>query len=615
MDLIKTLPLNILNNLSFLKQDFLGLNIYFWIFPTFLINLLISFLIVFVSYVFGKKILRLIKTDLQTKEYNYLIYIAIGFICISTGVAILGMFSLLKPFVLSLYLALVFIFSFDFPFKIKMEIKSFYNSIKFTLLELRKNKFIFIWIILFTLLALVNLFNPEIREDQYHVDSARNFLKTQTILIPPRENLHVSASPMLSEMYYTVGIFLYSKETARFIHFSFYLLIIFSLVHFAKIKKYKFAIFTPLLFASAPVVIKETSSMYTDFQWIFCLILSVLVLVDDFKNNKLKYSLSGFLLGGMISGKLWTIVIYPTILAFIATTSKISQIAKNLIYFSFFVIAVSGFWFLRAYILTGNPFYPAFINEAGITGIREKLTLFNYIGLNYALFDPKYYYNVFSPLFFIGLILFFYKFIENIKTILKLQIFRITIFMLILYALINYPFGRYLLGLYIFFIFISAFGLNNFVNRFKFSKIAINIILCFVFIYYFVSSMLILPYSLGISNKNNYLSRTFVRDNSSYYDFGHKFEKHISKTDIVAMYNFHGYYYADFNYIDTNFIFDKQNNSFNLLKKHGITKLLIRSGDIKWFCKQINLTNCDSGKYLLISSYLEFPNYYLYTIK
>jgi len=81
------------------------------------------------------------------------------------------------------------------------------------------------------------------------------------------------------------------------------------------------------------------------------------------------------------------------------------------------------------------------------------------------------------------------------------------------------------------------------------------------------------------------------------------------------MYNFHGYYYADFKYIDVNYIFDNKNKDFKLLKEKGVTKILIRGGDIKWFCEKIKINNCKSGNYSPISSYLEYPYYYLYNIK
>lgn len=610
MDLINRLSANIFNNFGLLQKDFIGFKPDFNVVIVFLICLIISALMILTSFALGKKIVKhLIKKE-EKKEYDYLIYTAVGFISISTFIGILGIFNLLKPIIISLLLVIIFILSFGFPFKIKENFLELYNSVFKTASGFKTNKYILIWIILFIFIALINLINPEIREDQYHIDQARIYLKQQTIIIPPKEGLQIGASPMLSEMYYMVGIFLYSKEVPRYLNFMFYLLTILALIHFSKLKNHKFAFFAPLLFASAPVVIKETSAGYTDFAWIFCLLLSTLLFIDS-KSVYKKYILSGLFLGAMVAGKLWTIVISPVFTFFVIyKTIKEKLKMKPLIFFAGAFIAVIALWFYRAFILTGNPLFPAF----GYS-FTAKRNFFEYIGLNYALFDPRYYFNVFNPLFFVGIVFLLIKLKENIKLFFKLEVFQIFILILILYTTIHYPYGRYLLGLYIFFIFSSSLGLTNFIDKFRYAKSVINVIVFFVFIYYFISSALILPYSFGIANKNNYLSRIFVRDNSSYYDFGNMFDKHISKDDYVAMYNFHGYYYADFNYIDTNFIFDKNNRSFDLLKKRGITKLLIRSGDINWFCKNLDLSGCTENKYQLISDYSTFPNYYLYSIK
>jgi len=82
-----------------------------------------------------------------------------------------------------------------------------------------------------------------------------------TIMITPKEQLHVSGSPMLSEMYYSIGIFLWSEESARYIHFVFYILVLLTLLEFAKNSKYKFSIYTPLLFVTAPVAVSVRTAI------------------------------------------------------------------------------------------------------------------------------------------------------------------------------------------------------------------------------------------------------------------------------------------------------------------------------------------------------------------
>ncbi len=618
MDLFFLLLSNITQKISFLKQDFTGFSIDYLVFINFAINLSLAILLIFVSFSLGRKILNYFTKEIDEKDFGYLIYIAFGYILIGSTVAILGLFSLLNPIAISLLIVFTLFFTFAFPISIKENAFSFYNSFKKTINHLKTNRLVYIGVIIFIMLALTNLINPEIREDQYHVDLPRIYLQAETTMIPPKEDLHVSGSSLLSEMFYIVSIFLTSKESARYIHFAFYILVLLVLTEFSKIKDYKFAIYTPLLLASAPEIIHETSSMYVDFQWMFNFLLSILALLSAKKINFSILAISGFLLGGMIATKLWTIVFIPVAIVFLFIILENETIKKkklNILNFIFFISLAPILWFLRAFILTGNPLYPAFTSQTLLDSTKWSLPLSHYIGLNYAIFNPSFYINVFSPLFFLGLLFVLYSLRNNLKIIKNVLIFKFLLLLFAVYLFIIYPYGRYLLGLYILFIFLASLGINGFISRFKKFDYFLYIIVLVIFSYYFVNSILALPYSLGMSNKNNYLSRILIRDNSSYYNFGNKFDKYISNKDLVAMYNFHGYYYANFKYIDINYIFDNEKKKFNLLKQNGVTKFLIRGGDIEWFCKKINIKDCNPESFSLISSYLEYPYYYLYNIK
>src|SRR4030043_364946 len=62
-------------------------------------------------------------------------------------------------FLLSLlfYLSLIIIFSFLFPFSVKKKYISLRNSFIKSIVHLKSNKFVFIWVVLFIILALINL--------------------------------------------------------------------------------------------------------------------------------------------------------------------------------------------------------------------------------------------------------------------------------------------------------------------------------------------------------------------------------------------------------------------------------------------------------------------------
>lgn len=615
-NLITGLPSNILNNINYLKQDYLGLNPNFDFLINFTLGFIISISFLIISLLIGRTIRSLFFRNSGFKDINYLIDCALGTITIGTGVALLGFFSLLKTPIFLFYLGLLLFTSF-YKFNPKY-LKNVKKSLLVNLRLLKKNKFVFLWTTLFIILALINLINPEIREDQYHVDLPNQYLKSQTIMIPAKEQLHVSASPLLSEMSYLIGIFVWSEESARYLHFLFYLLVLLTLFEFSKIKGYKFSIYAPLLFATAPVVIHETSSMYVDFQWIFYFLLSILIIL---KNKKITYTdvaLSGIFLGGMVSSKLWTIVFIPVFMFYLIITLNKISLVKRIKYLPislFSLLSVSFVWFLRAYILTGNPLYPAFAKEVDISNNFFYTPIWEYLKINNAFINPFNNINVFSPLFFLGCFFFLYKFQENLKIVSKLNLFKFFSFLLLVYIFINYPYGRYLLGIYVLFIFFASVGFEKVISNFKKVKVLLVFSLIIFFLYYFINSLLIIPYAIGFANKNNYLTRILSKDNSSFYDFNHKFDKYISKNDNVATHGIFGYYYANFNYIDANYIFDKNHKEFDYLKEKSITKLFIKGGDINYFCKKLELKNCNTGSYSYISNYMGSQPYYLYNIK
>src|SRR3989344_787649 len=603
MNLFLQLIPNLSSKLNYLISDYVAVSIDLNPVGIFMENLIFASLLVVISYLFGKKIKRVFFRDILA-QHDFFVSIALGYVIFSTGITMLGFFSLLQKEALYMYFGIITLVSVIPIRNLKSELLLFKKYIFTSIKNLRENKLVFIGVILFTIVALVNLINPEIREDQYHVDFPRIFIREETIMLPPNEDLNVSGSSMLAEMFYIPGIMSLSKESARHIHFLFYILVLFTLLKFSKLKNYRFAIYTPLIFITAPVVNHETSSMYVDFQWIFLFLLSILLLINERTNGLSKYLLIGILLGGMLATKLWTIVLIPILIVFtiiIYRNNHFFPVLKKIIAIFTGVILISGIWFVRAYILTGNPFFPAY-------------NITNYFTFNVNLINPLQNLNVFSTLFFLGVGLIIFQAKDNVRIIKNSVIFVLLFILFLILLVINYPYGRYLLSIYVLLIFLASVGLYNCLNKTPSIKLLVYTFVFIIFGYYFLSSVFVLPYTFGIADKNKYLSRLLNKDNSSYYEFDHKFAKFIGREEKIAMYNFHGYYYADFRFIDTNSIFDKNDNSLKLLKKQGISKLMIRGGDIKWFCENLSIKDCIIEKYSLISSFHVYPYYYLYNI-
>ncbi len=609
---------NIINNYSYLRQDYIGIHLNRIVIYNSIINALISLTLILVFYLLGSKIKLIIFKKENYSVQDIFVKIAFGYIFIGSGLAIIGFFSFLYSSVIAIYLLTCVLLAVIPTNSLKNNLIELTRFLKELYRDFRIHKWIFIWMMLFIFIGFLKLQSPEIREDQYHTDLPGLYLKNHTIMLPLKEQIMVSQSPQLSEMSYLIAIFLGSKEATRYIHFIFYILVLLLLYSLSKGKKYKFAIIAPLLFATAPEVIRETSSQYTDFQWIFLFLLAVFILIKS-RLTTADILIAGIVIGTMISTKLWTIAFLIALIFYLIIKNYKSRTAqiKPILFFTLASIIIPSVWFLRSYILTGNPVYPAFSNKE-LLEVSINFGVFNYFKLNSALFGTQNF-KIFSPIFFLGIAFLLYRLKDNIKDLKKLNISTFFTFLTIEYLFINYPYGRYFLGLYSVAIIIVSISLYRTIAGHVIFKYLTSAVLFLLFSYYFINSVLILPYGIGIADKNKYLTRTLSRDNSSYYDFGRQFDKLIGKNDLVATYGVFGYYYADFNYIDINYIFDKKTLSFDNFKNKRVTKLFIKGGDINWFCNKLNLTDCKQENYKLLSKYSAVPysgaSYYLYSIK
>ncbi|MDP2637832.1 MAG: hypothetical protein Q8P26_02125 [Candidatus Levybacteria bacterium] len=600
---------NIYKNFLNLKSDFIGIGFFPDIFISFILSIAIALFLFLLYYQIGKKIRLLFFKNNNYKNLNPFINIALGYICINSGIAVFGALSLLNHFILWSYISVVAAIAF-FPLKksleLKNEIKDFFDVFKKLL---KGNKWIALGVLLFVLIAFIRLIPPEIGEDAigYHTSDSHRFLINETTILP--FSYVALPVPHLGEMSYVLSEIMGNKDSARYVHFMFYLGVVFILL---LVNPYG-----ALFFVTAPVVIQVSSKANVDFQWIICWLLATLLITQSkFKESK-TIILVGLLAGGMFASKLWTIAFFPIfILYMLIVYRKYSLFDKlrKIFLFSFFAFFVDLIWLLRSYFMTGNSLYPFLSSVAGGIGIKETLGFGNVIGFNQLMFHMQNV-SVFSPLFFLGILYFLLNWRFSFLLLSKFRLSLFFVFLLIEYIFVKYHFGRYLLGLYSLAVLVVPVSLAYIIKKNYLYKIILAGVFSILFSYYFINALFSLPYGLGWADKNKYLTRILSRDNSSYYNFDHKFEKFISGKDIVATYGIYGYYYANFNYVDVGITFNENNKSFDLLAKKNVTKLFIKGGDISWFCKTLNISNCSSDKAKLLATYSgEIEAYYLYSL-
>lgn len=602
---------NIINNFKFLSDDFNGISLNALGAFMFFVYLFFAMGAAFIIFLLGDKI-RLFLFKEHNDELAPFINIGLGYIFFTTGIAILGVFSLLNTWAIAIYL-FVAIFIGAYPvYDIRKYIKKIIKLFEKIYLEYKFNKWIFIAIFIFVFIAFLRLIPPETGEDaiSHHTSLPSLYLKTSSIMVDPKlSSSIVLPVPQLGEMLYVVTQSFGIKDSSRYVHFVFYFLFLALIYYVGKNKKN--GSYSALLLITAPVVIQVSSKANTDFQWLLCWLLSI-ILITNTKMLKKSVMLSALIFGGVLATKLWTIVFLPIFIIYIVLVAKNNLFGiKMSAVFLLFALSVPLLWYVRSYMLTGSPFYPVF-SQVLPNPLGPSFS--SYIGFNKLIF---HYENLlkFSPIFFLSIVFFFFNKLNDIAKIIHSRLFIFFVLLSIEYLFMHpYFYPRYLLGLYVIFIIIISFGIKEIVERAVINKIIVVTIYLLLMFYYGINTLITLPYGFGWADNNKYLTRVLSLDNSSYYNFDNLFNKFIDKNDLIVTYGIFGYYYADFSYVDAGYIFNSKNKSFNNLKASRVTKLLIKGGDIEWFCKELGIYDCNKDIRLLASFPKEVGKYYFYSL-
>jgi len=590
---------NILINFSHLRSDFIGFGINTVGAMHFFLNVFFTAFLILIYYLTGQKIRLLLFKGSYCKKFVFLVDVALGYIFVNLGLAILGIFSLLYTATLWIYIiAITFISIYPFH-TLRNRIKSLSNVFDEIKGIARKNNWVFLGVFLFVFIAFLRLIPSETGEDAigYHTGDPHLFLINKTTVLS--DPYVAMPAPHLGEMSYLLSEFVGLKDSTRYIHFSFYALVVFLLLCINP--------YAALFFVTAPVVIQISSKANVDFQWILCWILAILLISQNRLKGIRSVALIGILFGGVIASKLWTIAFFPIFILYLLIKYRklnLTGTLNGIFIFSLAVFSIDFVWLWRSYVISGNPLYPMF----------SELSVGSVIGFNKLMFHIKNII-VFSPLFFLAIAVFLLHWRHTLKILHKFNLSLFFAFLVTEYIFVKYHFGRYLLGLYSLGVIVISQSVKNTISKYKIYQIALITIFGIMFTYYFLNTLMQLPYGFGWADNNKYLTRILFRDNASYYDFDHLFDKWISENDKVATYGILGYYYANFDYVDVNYILDNKNRSFDLLRQNNVTKLLVKGGDILWFCKTLDLSGCNHDKVKLLATYPKGINKYnLYAI-
>lgn len=323
---------------------------------------------------FGWRLLDCFKIDFEDEREKSIVSLCLGFGLISYAVVAIGLLRLLYSHAIFALLLVLAIFSFRNIIGI---IKSIFASLKnITLADIPPfYRILLSFLVLVLMFTFVGALAPVTGHDSqaYRLTQIRIFVKQHAVTYLPftRESLW----PYLIEMLFASGMSISSDITAKLIAWSFGVILIalsyvFTSRHYSK----KAGILTAVIFSMTPAVFMQMAFAYVDLAFaVYSIIFLILCLkyLSTLKN-------SWAVLAGVFGGFTLSIKYVGIITVFAAAITIIcyafiqrlpwKAVLRGLVITAICAFIFSFSWYLRAYLIKGNPLYPlagSFFNNHG----------------------------------------------------------------------------------------------------------------------------------------------------------------------------------------------------------------------------------------------------------
>ena len=361
-----------------------------------LIYVMQSAVFIYFSYLSGKIIIKLLKIEADSKILRLAYPLMLGYGLIGNFGLLLAVLGLFKAVYFYLLFAFIIILS-------RKELAAHFHKIiglikqkeeiKNLCQHFLKNNIvlkiiIFLWIAFY---FLISFLPSSMGSDglAYHLPFAFDIIEKGKIVFPLLDSSAYGHLPLLAEIFYAIPILLFKNIIVfKILQFSTSLLLLLVLHNFTvKIIKNKILIY--LLIAGflslMPFQSAALAGGFTDAPAFLYGLASFLILVNIFiKKNSDEYNYGEFLLSAVFLAFCLSIkyiafffaVLNGLLLLSIIFSRKKSAI-KIVALYAAPIFLLSGFWYLKNFILTGNPLYPiSFFTKDEITqGLEEYLVL------------------------------------------------------------------------------------------------------------------------------------------------------------------------------------------------------------------------------------------------
>ncbi len=187
--------------------------------------------------------------------------------------------------------------------------------------------------------------------------------------------IHHSNFPFAAEMLFAPAVALKQPSAAKVVHWAFFALSVLAAGLLAeKAVGRRTGTWAALAFASVPVAIWEAGTAYIDLATAAFTLLSCLALLYYFeKIDRRALALSGFLAGMSAGTKTFNLVwIVLAALWVLYERRRQSNNVQDVSLFLVMAVAVCCPWYIKSFIMTGNPVYPFLYHFLGGKGWSES---------------------------------------------------------------------------------------------------------------------------------------------------------------------------------------------------------------------------------------------------
>lgn len=522
-------------------------------------------LIVLISNSLGRKIFKLFKVQFSSFLESFAFETGLGLGIIANLVLILGLLDLLyTKVILGLFVMLAVLLWRNIKELILKSIAKIKEVIR--PISLNINTVIVLTLLLFMAISLFIAYVPAAGRDSldYHLLAPKIFINQHGVNFVP---LRHSNGPFLTEMLYTLSLLISNETLAHMIHWFFGILLIFALYSFSRnYFSKKISLLACLIFYSIPGVIIQSTWAYNDLTVAFYSFLAVFGFFKWFeKNDKKMLFLSFLFLGLAASSKFTGLILLPLIafgflLKIVLSKEKMLKVLKLGLISVIIFIGVSSVWYIKNWLMTGNPFNPyfgSFFGDSSLASLGDTRGLTgNYIkdillapwNITFHGDEIYVYGGRIGPTFLAFLPLLFFT--KRPKPIIKRILVGCLLFFMILFFL--GPRVRFLFLVWALLSIVVAFVAFKLIEITKSKLVKLAVVLAIMF-HIFINFGDNLPYyartlpvALGFEGKQEYLSKTFesyglvkyIQDKQIGYD----------KKLLIWDLKYNQYYYADANF-------------------------------------------------------------------